>query len=50
MLCTVSRAAYERGYGTVYEVAPVDRKLRGRMAVDVSPYLDRWRSTGRDSA
>ena len=49
MVCSVSRTAYERGYGTAREIIPVDRKLRQRWPVDVTTYLNRWGSSDKSS-
>jgi hypothetical protein len=37
--CEISKAAYDRGYGTRDEVAPIARP-RNLWAFDVSEYLD----------
>jgi hypothetical protein len=38
--CEISKEAYDRGYGTRDEVAPIDTRPRNVWAVDVSQYLD----------
>ena len=50
MLCSVLKAAYQRGYGTAREIIPVDARLRERWPVDVGSYLSQWRSPRKNSA
>jgi hypothetical protein len=46
-LCTVSKPAYDRGYGAPDEITPVDDQPQRDWSVEVSRYLDDGKSTGK---
>jgi len=43
MACEVSKAAYDRGYGTTDEIWPINNEMQ-RASFDPSTYLRNWKS------
>jgi hypothetical protein len=44
MACEVSKAAYDRGYGTADEIWPINNNEMQRASFDPSTYLRIWKS------
>jgi hypothetical protein len=42
--CEVSKAAYDRGYGTAHEIFLIHREREEDWACDVSRYVTNWRT------
>jgi hypothetical protein len=40
--CEVSKAAYERGYGTPEEIVPLNVRAQDSLPFDVSRYFNNW--------
>lgn len=45
MTCEVSKAAYERGFGTENEIQPLERESQDGWPFDVSRYFSDWKVT-----
>jgi len=43
MACEVSKAAYDRGYGTTDEIWPINNEMQ-RASFDPSTYVRNWKS------
>jgi hypothetical protein len=45
MICEVSKAAYERGFGSGDEILLLNRQTQDGWRVDLSRYVNEWKAT-----